>query len=316
MEILYNKGKPTAMAAGKEKGGGNLQRKRIFTNTKRTVLFLITLCTLAFAMMPAASAASATRFPDGAVPVRVTLDGQAVLEGQTAIIHAVTYVPLRAFSELAGADEVTWNAKTRTAAVKNGGYTVYVTDGSVYVEAAGRYVHTGETVRNIDGRLYVPVRALAKVFSMNVTWNELGRTVELRRTGELLRSASDFYNADDLYWLSRIIHAEAGGESLEGKIAVGNVVLNRKASAAYPNTVYGVIFDRKHGTQFTPVATGTIYRTPSAESVIAAKICLEGHSISREALFFMNPRIATNFWIANHCRFLFRIGNHDFYGLK
>lgn len=273
---------------------------------------------LSFVVLPSVSAASDPiyRFPDGATPVDVTLDGKEILVGEAAIIHSVTYVPLRAFCELAGADEITWNAKTRTAAVKVGSYTLYVTDGSFYVQVAGRYIHTGETVRNIDNRLFVPIRTLAKVFSMKVDWNADSRTVVLRRTNEKLLDASSYYNEQDLYWLSRIINAEAGGESLEGKIAVGNVVLNRKASPSYPNSVYGVIFDRKHGLQFTPVATGTIYRTPSTESVIAAKICLEGHSISREALFFMNPRIATNNWIAKNCRFLFRIGNHDFYGLR
>ena len=291
-----------------------MHRKKNFT--KRTLIVLITLCMLSFAVLPAAAASDPVyRFPDGAVPVDVTLDGKPILAGQAAIIHSVTYVPLRAFSELGGADSVSWNASTRTAAVTVGGDTLYVKDGSFYVQVAGRYIHTGETVLNIDGRLFVPVRALAKVFSMKVTWDAESRTVVLSRTGERLQDASSYYNADDLYWLSRIINAEAGGEPLEGKIAVGNVVINRKASASYPGTIYGVIFDRKHGTQFTPVATGTIYRTPTAESVIAAKICLEGHSISREALFFMNPRIATNNWIAKNCRFLFRIGNHDFYGL-
>ena len=271
---------------------------------------------LSFAVLPAAAASDPVyRFPDGSTPVSITLDGKPILEGQAAIIHSVTYVPLRTFSELAGAESVRWNASTRTASVKVGGYTLYVTDGSFYVQVAGRYIHTGETVKNIDGRLFVPVRALAKVFSIDVGWDNASRTVVLTRTGKKLQDASSFYNADDLYWLSRIINAEAGGESMEGKIAVGNVVINRKASALYPNTIYGVIFDRKHGLQFTPVATGTIYRTPSADSVIAAKICLEGHSISREALFFMNPRIATNNWIAKNCRFLFRIGNHNFYGL-
>ena len=273
---------------------------------------------LSFVMLPSISAASDPiyRFPDGAVPVDVRLDGEPILDGEAAIIHSVTYVPLRAFCELAGADEIAWDAKTRTAAVTVGSYTLYVTDGSVYVQVAGRYIHTGETVLNIDNRLFVPIRTLAKVFSMNVEWDAVSRTVLLARTNERLLDASSYYNADDLYWLARIINAEAGGESLEGKIAVGNVVLNRKASALYPNSIYGVIFDRKHGTQFTPVVTGTIYRTPSAESVIAAKICLEGHSISRDALFFMNPRIATSDWISKNCRFLFRIGNHDFYGLK
>lgn len=292
-----------------------MHRKRNFT--KKTVIFLILLCMLSFAALPAVSAASdpVYRFPDGAAPVSLTLNGKSVLSGQAAIIHSVTYVPLRAFSELAGADSVSWNAATRTAAVKHGDYTLYVTDGSFYVQIAGRYIHTGETVLNIDGRLFVPVRALAKVFSMDVAWNASTRTVELTDTGKRFVHAESYYNADDLYWLARIINAEAGGEPMEGKIAVGNVVINRKNSASYPNTIYGVIFDRKHGLQFTPVATGTIYRTPSSDSVIAAKICLEGHSISREALFFMNPRIATNNWIAKNCRFLFRIAQHDFYGL-
>ena len=63
---------------------------------------------------------------------------------------------------------------------------------------------------------------------------------------------------------------------MEGQIAVGNVVLNRMRHKSYPNTIYGVIFDRKHGTQFSPVSYGTIYNPPASSSVIAAKMCLEG----------------------------------------
>ena len=46
--------------------------------------------------------------------------------------------------------------------------------------------------------------------------------------------------------MSRIIHAESGAEPFDGKIAVGNVVLNRVESKQYPNTIYGVIFDRPY----------------------------------------------------------------------
>ena len=48
-------------------------------------------------------------------------------------------------------------------------------------------------------------------------------------------------------------------------------------------------------------------------AVIAAKICLDGYSISDEILFFMNPRIATSNWISKNRPFAFTIGNHDFY---
>lgn len=154
---------------------------------------------------------------------------------------------------------------------------------------------------------------ISKALSIEVVWDSDRRTVVLTDTGDTLLSADKFYNSSDLYWLSRIISAESAGEPLTGKIAVGNVVLNRKASPSYPNTIYGVIFDRKGGTQFTPAAIGTIYNSPTAESIMAAKICLEGYSIDQNILFFMNPRIATNNWISKNRPFAFRIANHDFY---
>lgn len=270
---------------------------------------------MTFAPAIAAAEREVYVFPEGSASVNVTLDGKAILEGKAAIINSVTYVPLRDFSVIMGAESVKWNEHTRTATVKSGAVTLYVTDGGYYISALDRYFYTGEKVLNINGRLFVPIRTLSKVFSLNVDWNAQTRTAVLTSTGKTLKSASSYYNANDLYWLSRIIYAEAGGESLEGQIAVGNVVLNRKAHPSYPNTVYGVIFDRKGGTQFTPVAIGTIYKTPSNVAVIAAKICLEGTTVSTKALFFMNPRIATSNWISRNCKFLFTIGNHDFYGL-
>ena len=91
------------------------------------------------------------------------------------------------------------------------------------------------------------------------------------------------------------------------------MVLNRVSSPQNHNTIYGVFFDRKHGTQFSPVSFGTIYNTPSEESVIAAKVCLEGYSLSSEALFCMNPKLATTSWISQNRPYLFTIGNHLFY---
>ncbi|MBR5454028.1 MAG: cell wall hydrolase [Clostridia bacterium] len=121
------------------------------------------------------------------------------------------------------------------------------------------------------------------------------------------------YNDEDLYWLSRIIYAEAGTEPFEGMVAVGSVVMNRVASDSYPDTVYEVIFDKKFGVQFTPAATGTVYRTPSRDAITAAKICLCGYSVSDEILFFLNERIATSTWTRDNCQYVMTIGNHDFY---
>ena len=252
-------------------------------------------------------------FPPEAASVSIELDGNRVLVGEAAIIDSVTYVPVRSFSELLGAESISWSNSTRTATVKKGNTTIKISDRQNYVEASGRYFYFSAPIRNIDDRLFVPVRSIASAFCVEVEWDAERRTVVLKSTGKTLVSGADHYNSDDLYWLSRIISAESSGEPLLGKIAVGNVVLNRKASASYPNTIYGVIFDKRGGTQFSPVAFGTIYKTPTAESVIAAKICLEGYSVDGSILFFMNPTIATNNWIANNRPFAFRIANHYFF---
>ena len=47
---------------------------------------------------------------------------------------------------------------------------------------------------------------------------------------------------DDTRLLAALIYCEAGIETYNGKLAVGAVVMNRVRSAAYPNTISGVIF--------------------------------------------------------------------------
>jgi N-acetylmuramoyl-L-alanine amidase len=115
-----------------------------------------------------------------------------------------------------------------------------------------------------------------------------------------------------VYWLSRIISAESGGEPLEGKIAVGNVVLNRVKSPDFPNTIYGVIYDTAGGIQFEPVANGTVNNVPDPDSVLAAKLCLDGASVAGGSLFFLNPSLATSFWITENRTKVAAIGSHVF----
>ena len=65
--------------------------------------------------------------------------------------------------------------------------------------------------------------------------------------------------AEDYDALLRIVEAEASGEDETGRLLVANVVLNRVRSAAFPNTVSEVVYQRKNGkAQFSPVHTGKI----------------------------------------------------------
>lgn len=287
------------------KGGGVGRTARIALAFALALVMLFT---------SALTSAAAPQVSHGAVgKVNIRMNGRSVLEGEAGIINSVTYVPLRRFCEISGADSVSWDGASKTATVQKGEMRAKVSDRKDYIEANGRYFYLPEPVINSEGRLYVPIRVIAMLFSFDVSWVHESRTVELTSSQAPFISAKSYYDAEDLYWLSRIISAEASGEPLLGKIAVGNVVLNRRASSAYPDSIYGVIFDRKHGVQFSPVAIGTIYNTPTEESVIAAKICLEGFTLSSSVLYFMNPRIATSNWISKNRPFAFTIGDHDFY---
>nr|WP_255688190.1 cell wall hydrolase [Pontibacillus sp. HN14] len=86
--------------------------------------------------------------------------------------------------------------------------------------------------------------------------------------------------------LSRLVEAEAKGESYAGKVAVATVVLNRVESDLFPDSIHGVIHD---GIQFSPVLNGTIKQPASAESKRAVKEALAYQGYDNESLFFYNP---------------------------
>ena len=94
-------------------------------------------------------------------------------------------------------------------------------------------------------------------------------------------------SGSDLMYLACIVFAEAGGESYQGKLAVANVVLNRRKSSRYPNTIYGVISQKG---QFGPYRNGSLNRAINkyrqglfsrgnngyTQSLAAAKAALNG----------------------------------------
>ena len=245
--------------------------------------------------------------------VPVSLNGRSI--GNVGrLINGEVYVPIRRFVEafVSGA-VVSYDSKSRTVTVSGAGHNISVSDGAYALYASGR-VFFGATPSRVlsDGRMYVPVSDISRAFSLSYS-TSVSEGASLWGTPRAVISGGVFYDADLVYWLSRIISAESKGEPLIGQIAVGNVVLNRVRSKDFPNTVWGVIFDRKWGVQFSPVSNGTIYDEPSATSVLAAKICLDGFTVSPDALYFLRPSASTSSWIVNNRPFLFVIGNHYFF---
>ena len=242
------------------------------------------------------------------IPVSV---GNAQITGY--LIEEKTMVPLSTFTKAIDSGSYVQSVSGDIVTVKTRGITVSASDKGYYVEANGRCFYTDVPCRYINGTLYVPIRAIARAYDAKVIWNDATRSVFIEDKGGVCASADQVYWDGAVLWLSRIIYAESRGEPLLGKIAVGNVVMNRVDSSLFPNTIYSVIFDRKYGVQFTPIATGTIYNNSNAECIRAAKMVLEGTTVNDDVLYFLNPKISTNSWIQKNRRFAFAIGNHWFY---
>lgn len=116
------------------------------------------------------------------------------------------------------------------------------------------------------------------------------------------------YSDEDLYWLSRIVSAEAKGESLDGQIAVANVVLNR--SKATGKSIKEVIFTKG---QFSPVANKTIHNEPIESAIDASVKALEGTKvIDDNVMYFYAPKFTSRGnWIRKR-KVHKQIGNHIF----
>lgn len=241
----------------------------------------------------------------------VLVNGEALeMDAPVSVIDQTTYVSywpvVKAFYP-----EATAAWENDRAVVRAEGLTLEIQPGARYLVANGRYLWVPNGVQTANGILTVPVRTLGLALGLNVSWDsEVGAVVLAASGAGPIKNASLVYPEDVLYWLSHIIHAESGNQPLEGQIAVGNVIMNRVDSPLFPNTVYEVIHQAN---QFTPVRNGTIKKEPSAQSVIAAKLVLEGVNFAGDSLYFINPRVSGGSWVARTRTHVTTIASHAFY---
>lgn len=112
----------------------------------------------------------------------------------------------------------------------------------------------------------------------------------------------------NLNLLAHLINGEARGESYQGMVAVGAVVLNRVESSKFPSTIAGVIYQQG---AFDAVSDGQINLPPSQQSYNAARDAMNGWDPSGGAIYYFNPATATNKWIWSRPMTV-TIGKHRF----
>jgi N-acetylmuramoyl-L-alanine amidase len=128
------------------------------------------------------------------------------------------------------------------------------------------------------------------------------------------KTRDDFYSYKnfseaDMEILASIINAEARGESYQGKVAVGAVIINRVYHPSFPNSIKKVVYQSG---QFTPVENGMIDLSPDDESFRAAYDAVSGLDPSQGSLYFYNPAKSRNPDFFAEREEVVTIGNHVF----
>lgn len=237
------------------------------------------------------------------------------------IKNGTTYVPIRFIADALNVDSVLWDKNSKSVTIVNSDSTIVLFANQNYVYVNNECKTLNNNALLVDGRTFVPIRFVSEILGANVHWDEKTYTVSISTSssnnstvgGASVSSGYTSSDEDAVYWLSKIIESEASGEPFNGKVAVGEVILNRVKSEDFPDTIWEVIFDSKFGIQFEPVANGSIYNTPSAESIKAAKTALDGSNYVSNCLYFLNPRIASSNWISKNRQYYTTISQHDFY---
>ncbi len=197
-------------------------------------------------------------------------------------------------------------------------------DSSVYVTS--RYGSTGNEVKKIqqklaqlgyykgsvDGIFGSQTLNAVKSFQRNVGLTADGiagpATLLYLGLGGSSASNSTGYTDADVQLLGKVISAEARGESYEGQVAVGAVVLNRVAHSSFPDSISGVVYQAG---AFSCVYDSNWYQPISETSRKAATDALNGWDPTGGAIYYYNPAKTNDSFM--HSRPVIRvIGSHRF----
>lgn len=206
-------------------------------------------------------------------------------------------------------------------------YNSFIKEESVY--ALSKYGSTGTEVKNIqkklkelgyykgsvDGIYGSATKKAVTAFQKNCGLTQDGicgkKTLLYLGLGSGSSSSSSSggkYTNDDVILLAKVISAEARGESYEGQVAVGAVILNRVAHPSFPDSLSGVVYQKG---AFSCVNDSNWYQPVADSSKRAAQDAINGWDPSGGAIYYFNPKKTNDKFM--HSRTVIKeIGNHKF----
>lgn len=282
---------------------------------KKTVSFILAMLLVSILSLSCLGASSGNlTVGEYEVPIDITVNGEYIYKDAKGVFGPddEIYVPLEKFCEALGFN-ISYNRFTRISTLaKDGRLIRFSADKPVFVLAA---FSRNYELALIDGTQYVKATLISELLEASAEWDSLMCELDLTLPGYDLPDeyTETEYNAEDIYWLSRIVTCESGSVSVDAKIMVANVIINRRASNQFPNTIKEVIFDKKFGIQFPPAHNGFIHKVkPTTNTILACKAALGGVMLVPGCKYFSYT--VDNFsWVYQNCELYKVIGNQAFY---
>jgi N-acetylmuramoyl-L-alanine amidase len=126
----------------------------------------------------------------------------------------------------------------------------------------------------------------------------------------------------ELECLAKVVYHEARGEPSEGQIAVAHVVMNRVAHDSFPDTICGVVRQKKQFSGFNKRKYFSDFKGDLWDNSMTSAVLVylgKRKDNTNGALFYLNPKkvrknVLTS-WGEKYI-VLKNIYNHRFYGIK
>lgn len=302
-------------SAASTQSGADLQAQAESQND--AALYLSQAAAQAKDIQDAASMASADAASTGSTATAAASTNAAATASTDASVTASTNAATAASTDAAAAASTdaaaaTSTESTATAAASTEAATAASTDAAPTAGTEAAAAATTETAaaqtqtqQQTPAASYQAAQALQALQQVQLQQAQAAAQAAQVQAAAQTNTA---VSASDRELLAAIIYCEAGNQSHTGKVAVGNVVMNRVNSAKFPNSISSVVYQRG---QFSPAGSGWLNRvlkrgTVPADCYAAADEALAGSKPVGGSVFFMRRELHSSGTI---------IGAHCFWGM-
>ena len=142
--------------------------------------------------------------------VKIKVNGSLLSDAQAVLKDGSTLLPVRSVSNALGC-EVDWDGNTRTASIDKDGTLVTITIGQKEIFVNGKKQQISTPAQVINGRTYVPLRALGEALECDITWVKEAKTVEITQVDPSEYKAWYEAGEDGLLYIHTNINSDKWG---------------------------------------------------------------------------------------------------------